>query len=60
MNKPDYQAMTRQELKQYVLIHRDDEEAWHEFVNRPRPHAKIYPPNLPPEEIEAILREQLE
>ena len=27
------------ELRHYVLAHREDEEAWDEYVSRPRPNA---------------------
>ncbi|MBE9036057.1 DUF6887 family protein [aff. Roholtiella sp. LEGE 12411] len=34
MNKPNFEAMTLQELQQYILSHRDDEDAVHEAVLR--------------------------
>ncbi|MFQ4144621.1 DUF6887 family protein [Chlorogloeopsis sp. ULAP02] len=34
MNKPNFSAMTQQELQQYILLHRDDEDAVHEAVLR--------------------------
>jgi len=34
MTKPDFQAMTKQELRAYVLEHRQDEEAFHALVDR--------------------------
>ncbi|MEM6751568.1 MAG: hypothetical protein AAF630_01050 [Cyanobacteria bacterium P01_C01_bin.38] len=34
MTKPNYKAMTQQELKQYILTHRDDKDAIHEAVLR--------------------------
>lgn len=41
---PDFSAMTRSELKRYVLSHREDMEAMRElFVNRSDPNAKVYP-----------------
>jgi len=34
MNKPNFSAMTQQELQGYILLHRDDEDAVHEAVLR--------------------------
>jgi|GEM_PF-1315894 hypothetical protein len=34
MIKPNFEAMTLQELQQYILLHRDDEDAVHEAVLR--------------------------
>jgi hypothetical protein len=32
--QPNFQKMTRQELRAYVLKHRDDEEAMHLYMDR--------------------------
>ena len=32
--KPDFTAMSRKELRAYVLAHRDDEEAFFAYVDR--------------------------
>jgi hypothetical protein len=34
MIQPNYQIMTVEELRQYILKHRDDEDAVHEMVLR--------------------------
>lgn len=34
MTKPNYQEMTQQELREYILKHRDDEDAVSEAVVR--------------------------
>jgi SOS response regulatory protein OraA/RecX len=34
MTKPNYREMTQQELRQYILSHRDDEDAVSEAVLR--------------------------
>jgi pyoverdine/dityrosine biosynthesis protein Dit1 len=34
MSKPDFQAMTQKELHQYVLAHRDDQEAFYAYVDK--------------------------
>jgi hypothetical protein len=57
MTKPNFKTMTRKELKQYILIHRNDEEAWSEFTSRPRPNSIHFPANMPIEEQEAKLKE---
>ena len=44
MMKPDFNTMTRKELKKYVLSHPQDDEAIRElFIKRRNPNAKIYP-----------------
>ena len=37
--KPNFSQMSLQELRRYVLAHRDDEAAWQEFTDRERPNA---------------------
>lgn len=54
MSKPDFKAMSKAELKRYVLSHRDDMEALRElFVNRSDPNGKIYPPSFDEEGVQA-------
>ncbi|MEH1843251.1 MAG: hypothetical protein V7L20_32075 [Nostoc sp.] len=36
MTKANFQAMTRQELRAYVLEHRDDQEAFHALTDKLR------------------------
>jgi hypothetical protein len=45
MNKPNFQAMTRKELLTYMLEHRDDDEAFHIYMDRvhTEPPTEIYP-----------------
>ncbi|MDY7007256.1 MAG: hypothetical protein SWX82_25820 [Cyanobacteriota bacterium] len=44
--KPDFKTMTSQELKSYVLFHRDDDEAFYAYVYRvnKRKNRVVYPP----------------
>ena len=44
--KPDFKAMTSQELKSYVLSHRDDDEAFYAYVDKvnERQDRVVYPP----------------
>jgi hypothetical protein len=34
MSKPDFKTMNRKELHAYVLAHREDEEAFHVYVDK--------------------------
>ncbi len=58
--KPDFKQMTRKELKAYVLEYREDDEAFHEFMDRLQSNrsSKTYPcPNTP--ETEEITRQAI-
>ena len=57
LSKPNFQAMTLNELRRYVLAHRDDREAWNEFAARPRPNAVMVSADTPVEEQERIVKE---
>ncbi len=62
MNKPNFQEMTRKELKKYLLSHPKDDEAIRElFINHRNPNAKIYPYNyeISYEEVEAIFESKI-
>jgi hypothetical protein len=61
--KPDFEAMTKAELRAYVLEHREDEEALRSLMSRRNPNAVQY--NFPdtPEgrkQRENILRQKIE
>jgi len=32
--KPDFQSMSRAELRAYILEHRDDREAFHAYIDK--------------------------
>jgi hypothetical protein len=34
MSKPDFKAMSQSELQQYVLAHREDQEAFYAYVDK--------------------------
>ena len=34
MSKPNFQAMNRKDLHNYVLAHRDDQEAFYAYVDK--------------------------
>ena len=55
----DFKSMSLNELRHYVLAHRDDEEAWEEYASRPRPNATIIPADIPMEEQQKILEDLL-
>lgn len=56
---PNYQSMSRAELKQYILAHRDDDEALNELVKRRNPNTVTYPANLPAEEVKGIIENKV-
>ncbi|MBA3923643.1 MAG: hypothetical protein H0X31_18900 [Nostocaceae cyanobacterium] len=63
MNKPDFATMTRSEFRQYILEHREDDEAVSIYVERFQdPNAKVYPPTtgLNDPDVATALRERLE
>ena len=63
MNNPDFATMTRPEFRQYILEHREDDEAVSIYLQRFQdPNAKVYPPpkGLNDPCVEIALREHLE
>ncbi|MCC5637091.1 hypothetical protein LC593_14745 [Nostoc sp. CHAB 5844] len=58
--KPNFSQMSVQELRRYVLAHRDDEEAWQEFTNRERPNAIYFDKDMSLSEQETKLQELLQ
>ncbi|WP_202815044.1 DUF6887 family protein [Leptolyngbya sp. NIES-2104] len=59
MMKPDFKAMSREDLKAYVLAHRDDDEAIRELFSRRSPNAVRYKTNSFEETYE-IIRKKIE
>jgi hypothetical protein len=60
--KPDFNNMTRKELKKYVLAHPTDDEAIRElFIKRRGKNAQIYPSpyEMSYEEVEKIFKDKL-
>ena len=60
MNKPNFKELSLNELRHYVLAHREDQEAWDEYVSRPRPNAVRLPYRSNWQEVEDSLKEFLE
>ncbi|MGK7930652.1 MAG: hypothetical protein AB4041_04370 [Microcystaceae cyanobacterium] len=52
--------MSLYELKQYVLSHRDDQEAWREFTERERPNAIYFDTDIPLSEQKERLQKLLQ
>jgi hypothetical protein len=52
--KPNFQTMSDQELKSYVLSHRDDDEAFYAYLDkvRARKDRVVYPPLKSLEDLE--------
>ena len=60
--KPDFSKMTRQELRNYILTHREDDDAIESLINRGNPHSLKYPfPQTEDDfrEMEEILKQKL-
>ncbi|MBW4442553.1 MAG: hypothetical protein KME10_15235 [Plectolyngbya sp. WJT66-NPBG17] len=58
MTKQDFKAMSKDDLRAYVLAHRDDDDAIRELFSRRSPNPVIYTTN-DPEEIREILRKKI-
>jgi hypothetical protein len=43
--KPDFEMMSRQELRQYILEHREDEQAFYAYMDRlnREPNKPVFP-----------------
>jgi len=52
MNKPDFNAMSKAELKAYVLEHRDDLDALEVLFSRRSPNTKVIRFPFPKSEVE--------
>ncbi|MBD1840245.1 MULTISPECIES: hypothetical protein [unclassified Coleofasciculus] len=62
MMKPDFSKRTRQELRAYVLAHREDDEAIEALIKRGNPNSRKYrfPKNEEDlREMEEILKRKL-
>jgi hypothetical protein len=62
MTQPNFSSMTRQELRNYILEHRDDDDAIEALINRGNPNSPIY--RFPQteedlQEMDAILKQKL-
>ena len=55
----NFQEMSLKDLTKYVLAHRENQEAWDEYISRPRPNATIIPADIPLEEQQQIFEDLL-
>lgn len=54
MTKPDFSRMSRQELKTYILAHRDDDEAIEALIRMGNPNSPVYPFPQTDEDLKAM------
>lgn len=62
MTKPDFSTMTRQELRAYILTHREDDDAIEALIKRGNRNSPKYPfPQTDEDlrEMEEILKKKL-
>jgi hypothetical protein len=62
MTKPDFSKMSRQDLRAYILAHREDDEAIEALIRRGNPNSPTYPfPQTDEDlrEMEEILKRKL-
>ena len=55
--KPNFSNMSKEELRQYVISHQDDQEAFYQYIDRLKSHPshQIYPNSLSPDEIQQVV-----
>ncbi len=60
--KPDFDKMSQDELRQYVITDQDNKEAFYSYVDRLKSHpsTKVYPNSLSPKEIEQAVTKHLQ
>ncbi|HAC62082.1 MAG TPA: hypothetical protein DCF68_00745 [Cyanothece sp. UBA12306] len=60
--KPDFNKMTKNQLRHYVINHQDDREAFYIYVDRLKSHpsTKVYPNSLSPQEIDQAVIKHLQ
>ncbi len=62
MTKPNFDAMSKAELRAYVIAHQDDQEAFYAFVDQitANPSSVKYPASMTPEEIQEAVLEHIQ
>lgn len=60
--KPNFNTMSKEELRQYVISHQDDKEAFYKYVDllKSYPSRKVYSNSLSPNEIEQAILERIQ
>jgi hypothetical protein len=62
MTKPNFDSMTRQEIREYILQHREDDDAIEALIGKGNPNSPTYKfPQTDEDlrEMEAILKQKL-
>ncbi len=59
MTKPNFEAMSKEDLRAYVLAHREDDEAIRALFSRRDPNKPFYSYDLSPEETQEIIRRKI-
>jgi hypothetical protein len=54
MTKPDFSQMSRQELKAYILTHREDDDAIEALIRMGNPNSTVYPFPQTAEDLQAM------
>ncbi|MGK7944323.1 MAG: hypothetical protein AB4058_07625 [Microcystaceae cyanobacterium] len=59
--KPDFNAMTKDELRQYVITHQADKDAFYQYVDllKSNSSGQVYPNSMTPDEIEQAVLEHI-
>jgi hypothetical protein len=62
MTKPNFDAMSKAELRAYVIEHQDDREAFYALVDRltAQPSSVIYPASMTAEEIHKAVLDHIQ
>jgi hypothetical protein len=63
MMKPNFDTLTRQQIREYILQHREDDDAIEALINKGNPNSPTYKfPQTDEDlrEMEAILKQKLE
>ncbi len=59
--KHDFRNMTKEELRQYVITHQEDKEAFYIYIDRLKsnPSNQVYSNTLSPQEIDEVVTNHL-
>ena len=59
--KPDFNNMTKDELRQYVITHQEYKEAFYMYIDRLKSNSsnKVYSNSLSPQEIDQVVANYL-
>ena len=59
--KPDFNNMSKDQLRQYVITHQEDKEAFYIYVDRLKsnPSTQVYSNSLSPQEIDQVVTNHL-